>query len=265
METILITMYQWILLFASSYLVYATILEVGGIQRMMSVNAGRCNFVSYRKPRAGTEKKGKDSSPLMVTAAWGKKPDTHSGGGRQDSSSGRSNTEKGSKRERNNEDQDSGRNGKENNEERRRTIQSNLKQPVDEGQCKCWEASKHEKQCSGMKILDAHGGYLSQFCKGCTNIVWGCRVCKCACDPCKKEDYIPPGQAPPTNLEETRQGGTKAAKEAAAETKEGGAIFWGGDGTTVGSRYDKPKQCHPWSIQHVLHRWIQFERLRRSG
>ena len=61
---------------------------------------------------------------------------------------------------------------------------------------------------------------ISQLCKGCTNIVWGCRVCKCECDPCKKEDYIPPGQAPPTNLEETRQEVAKAAKEAAAETKE---------------------------------------------
>ena len=97
----------------------------------------------------------------IVTAAWGTKPDMHSGGGKHDFYSGWSNTEKGSKRERNNEDQDSGRNGKENNEERRRTIQSNLKQPFDEGQCECWEASKHEKQCSGMKPLDAHGGYLS--------------------------------------------------------------------------------------------------------
>ena len=108
METILISIYQWILLFASSYLVYATIVEVGGIQRRMSVNAGRCNFVSYRKPRSGVEKKGEDSRPLIVTAAWGTKPDTHSGGGRHDFSSGWSNTEKGSKREKNNDDQDSG-------------------------------------------------------------------------------------------------------------------------------------------------------------
>ena len=35
-----------------------------------------------------------------------------------------------------------------------------------------------------------------------------------------KEDYIPPGQAPPTNRETMRQEVAKAAKEAAAKIKE---------------------------------------------
>ena len=63
-ETILRSIYQWILLFASSYLVYATIVEVGGIQRRMRANAGRCNFVSYRKTKSGVEKKARTADHL---------------------------------------------------------------------------------------------------------------------------------------------------------------------------------------------------------
>ena len=66
-------------------------------------------------------------------------------------------------------------------------------------------------------MLNPRGGYLSAFCKGCSNVVWGYRVCKCECDPCKKEEYDHPGQARPTNRETTRQEATKAAKDAAAE------------------------------------------------
>ena len=113
-----------------------------------------------------------------MTAAWGTRTDTQSGGGKHDVSSGWSYTEKGSKRERNNEDQDSGRNEKENDEDRRRTTKANLKQALDKGQCECREASKHDKQCSGMKSLDENGGFLSNFCKGCTVLVWGCILCK---------------------------------------------------------------------------------------
>ena len=162
-ETILRSIYEWVLLFASSYLVYATIVEIGDIHSRRQATDGQCNFVSYRKTKSGFEKKNEGSRPLIVTAGWGTNTDTQSGGGKHDFSSSWGQTEKGSKRERDNDNRASGKNGKENSDDRHGTVQPRLKPRIDEDQCECWEASKHDKQCSGRKVLNPHGGYLSKF------------------------------------------------------------------------------------------------------